>query len=114
MFHILYALPLWSSMLFCHHRLRYLIFRRRLNGGTVAAEIVADDQSDMNSVSSTLSSVTTADFNLALNDQYATDGITDGPTVESLGSPVAEADTATTDDGGDDSSNGYNYENIFL
>lgn len=76
-----------------------------MNGGTVAAEIVADDQSDMNSVSSTLSSVTTADFNLALNDQYATDGITDGPTVESLGSPVAEADTATTDDGGDDSSN---------
>eukprot|EP00493_Phyllostaurus_siculus_P020981 UN21306 len=79
--------------------------RRRLNGGTVAAEIVADDQSDMNSVSNTLSSVTTADFNLALNDQYATDGITDGPAVESLGSPVTEADAATTGDGSDDSSN---------
>jgi len=79
--------------------------RRRLNGGTVAAEIVADDQSDMNAVSSTLSDVTTADFNSALNDQYVSDGITDGPTVESLGSPVVEADTATTDDGSDDSSN---------
>lgn len=61
--------------------------------------------SDMNAVSSTLSDVTTADFNSALNDQYVSDGITDGPTVESLGSPVVEADTATTDDGSDDSSN---------
>jgi len=79
--------------------------RRRLNGGTVAADIIADDQSDMNSVQNTLSGVTEVEINSALNAQYATDGITDGPSVTSLGTPVSQADAVTTNDGDDSSSN---------
>jgi len=79
--------------------------RRRLNGGTVAADIIADDESDMDSVQNTLSEVTEVEINSALNDQYATDGIVDGPSVTSLGTPVSQADAVTTDDGDDSSSN---------
>merc|ERR1719354_1101885 len=79
--------------------------RRRLNGGTVAADIIADDQSDMNSVQNTLSGVTEVEINSALNAQYATDGITDGPSVTSVGTPVSQADAVTTNDGDDSSSN---------